>query len=379
MKKLAWLAVALGLGACSSLDKLNPFSSEPPKRKMAELTSFTPSAALASRWQVHVGVAGESEFHPAVTRSVVLAAAADGSLVRVEDGKEVWRIKAEQPITGGVGSDGRYAAVGTRKGEVLLYDALGKLQWKAQVSSEVLSAPVFVGGNVVVRSGDNRINAFALGTGKQVWTYQRATPALSLRSAVGVTAGEKTIYAGFPGGKLVALNASNGSPIWEGTVAIPKGTTELERIADVSSNPVVDGRVVCAAAYQGRVACFDAGSGEALWARDVSSSRGIALDRTRVFVSDDSGALQALDRDSGASLWKQNKLLGRGLTQPLVMGKFVAVADSQGVVHLLKTEDGSLASRIDTDASAIVAPPLAQEGGSFVVQTVKGSVFSLAF
>ena len=40
-------------------------------------------------------------------------------------------------------------------------------------------------------------------------------------------------------------------------MALPRGATELERVADVMGNPVVDERQVCAVAYQGRVACFD--------------------------------------------------------------------------------------------------------------------------
>jgi len=46
-------------------------------------------------------------------------------------------------------------------------------------------------------------------------------------------------------------------------------------------------------------------------------------------------------------------------------------------VHLLSREDGSFAARVETDGSAIVAPPLALDLTSFLVQTRNGGVFAI--
>ncbi|MFX9934765.1 PQQ-binding-like beta-propeller repeat protein, partial [Acinetobacter baumannii] len=74
---------------------------------------------------------------------------------------------------------------------------------------------------------------------------------------------------------------------------------------------MIAGREVCAAAFQGRVACFELSSGNAVWTRDISSSAGIDIDTQNLYISDDKGAVHALDRATGASLWKQDKLAGR--------------------------------------------------------------------
>ena len=101
-----------------------------------------------------------------------------------------------------------------------------------------------------------------------------------MRSAAPPVFAERFVFAGFPGGKLVALALQNGAPVWEGPVASPKGATELDRVADIVSVPVIDGRQICSVAFQGRVACFDMGQGGALiWARDISSAAGLALER----------------------------------------------------------------------------------------------------
>lgn len=373
---LASLAV-LALGACSTVEKLNPFSSSTPKAKPAELTSFQTTAEVRAGWQASIGSAGEFTFSPAVVGDSVYAAARDGSLARFDGGRPVWRIAVGQTLSGGVGSDGRLVVVGTPKGEVLAFDAAnGRESWKARVSSEVLAAPVVAEGLAIVRSGDSRIFGFDETDGKRRWVYQRSTPALSLRSAVGVVAAGRVTLAGFPGGKLLAIANNNGAAVWEVTVALPKGATELERVADVTSLPVVSGNVVCAAAFQGRVACFDGASGNTLWSRDMSSSVGLDIDNRYVYVTDDKGAVHALDRNSGASVWKQDKLAQRSVSRPLALGSHVLVADYQGVVHLLRREDGSFAARGNTDGSAVRADPV-RLGSGALVQTANGGLHAL--
>lgn len=368
-------------GGCSTIEKLNPFTSSGPKVAPAELTPITATAELLVNWQANVGASGESVFTPAVVGDSVYAAAGDGTLARFDGGRQVWRISAGQSLSGGVGSDGKLVVIGTPKGEVLAFDAqTGQAAWKARVSSEVLAAPAVGDGLVVVRSGDSRLFGFEVANGKRRWVYQRSTPALALRSNVGVLLAGNAILAGFPGGKLVAVASANGAALWEVAVAQPKGATELERIADVSSLPVIDGREVCAVAYQGRVACFDMNNGSQLWAREISSIAGLDMDAKSVYVSDDKGAVHALDRTNGSSLWKQDKLLLRGLSRPLVLGKHVAVADYQGIVHLLKSDDGAFAARLSTDGSAITAQPQRIVAGDnrFLVQTRNGGLYALS-
>jgi outer membrane protein assembly factor BamB len=45
------------------------------------------------------------------------------------------------------------------------------------------------------------------------------------------------VFAGFSGGKFVALALTNGGLRWEGTVSVPKGTTGAERVTDVIGLP----------------------------------------------------------------------------------------------------------------------------------------------
>ena len=377
-KTLFWLCTALLLGACSTIDSLNPFSSSKVKVKVAELASFEPKVQLRTLWQVRIGSAGIYTLAPAVVGNSVYAAAADGSLARFDGEKQVWRVSTGQPISGGVGADGKLVVVGTAKGEVRAFDAAtGKAAWKAQVSSEVLAPPDVADGLVVVRSGDSRISALDAADGKLRWVYQRSVPALLLRSNARVLMAGDTTIAGFPGGKLVAIANNNGASVWEATVALPKGSTELERVTDITSSPVLEGNAVCAVAFQGRIACFDVKNGTGLWSREMSSIAGLDMDSKQVYVTDDKGFVQALDRDTGATVWSLNKLATRSPTRPLALDGLVAVADVQGMVHLLSSDGGVFFGRAKTDGSAIRADPVRYANG-ILVQTSDGGLFAMS-
>lgn len=378
------LALVVALAGCSTVGDLwgDWFGTSAKKQIPAPLVEFKPSAMLSVAGSASVGDAGNSMFVPGQWQGAIFAAGRDGRLARFESGpsgglRETWRVDTGHKLSAGVGVGPTLAVVGTIKGDVLAFDHNGKAVWQAKVSSEVLAAPTVTQDTVYVRSGDGRVFAFDAADGKRKWFYQRATPTLTVRSAAGVILDHGGVFAGFGGGKLVALDASSGAVGWEASVAQPRGVGELERIADVTSNPVTDGQTICAAAFQGRVACFEMNSGNPIWGRDLSSLTGVAMDPRYVYVSEVKGAVHSFDKASGASLWKQDKLTNRQLSGPLVYRGYVVVGDLQGYVHVLSREDGSFAARIATDGSPIRATPQATANG-ILVQTLKGGLFLLS-
>ncbi|MHB9118680.1 MAG: outer membrane protein assembly factor BamB [Burkholderiales bacterium] len=348
--------------------------------KPSPLPDITPKVSLKLMWQAHIGAAGEFAFSPAIDGDSVFVGGKDGHIARLDaaNGHQKWNVDTHSTLSGGVGAGQGLVVVGTANGHVLAYDQKnGALLWNARVSSEVLSAPHLAGDRVIVRSADSHIVALDVQDGKAVWTYQRETPALTLRSYAGLLAVRGAVFSGFAGGKLAALDATTGLVGWEASVALPHGTSELERIADITSDPVADSRYVYAVAYQGRVACVDAQSGNLVWARDMSSYAGLNQDEKNLYVSDASGAVVALDKSGGASMWKQDKLLGRQLTAPDIGGGYVVVGDFQGYVHLLSREDGSLAGRFATDGTSIRVRPISLDGG-LLIQTSGGGLYAIA-
>jgi len=376
------VVAAIHVTACSSLPSINPMNwwASDSQQKMAELPATANTVQVRVMWQASLGSSRSSIFTPTVVGGSVYGAAADGNVTRIDagSGRIIWRVIASKDLAGGVGADGSLVVVGTADGEVIALEAdTGAVRWRARVSSEVLAAPAIAGELVLVRSADSRIFALDVRDGRRRWVFQRSASALAVRSPVGLVVSRDNAYAGFPGGKLVAIALSNGGVRWEATVAVPKGSNELDRVTDIVGLPRISEKEICAVAFQGRVACFDLSNGSPLWGREMSSVSGLGMDSGYVFVSDTRGAIHALDRTTGNSIWRQDRLYLRNLTAPLPFGRLIGVADVQGYLHLIARDTGSFEARIATDGSAISTAPILLEGG-VLVQTRAGNLFALS-
>jgi outer membrane protein assembly factor BamB len=346
-------------------------------RKPGPLPQLEAKVTPRIAWQQSVGRAAPG-IAPAVTPSAIYAAATDGTLMRLDvaTGRVVWKTSANKPLSAGPGAGESVVVVGTAKGEVLAFDADGKPLWTAHVSSEVIAPPRVSGTIVIVFSGDGRVYGLAAADGKTAWVDQRINPPLTVRNSAGGVVSRGGLLVGTPGGRLLAVDTQTGTVAWEGAVATPRGATELERIADVTSLPYVDESEVCAAAYQGRVACFELVRGSLIWSRDVSSLAGITADTQRLYVVDDKGVVHAFDRSNGASVWKQDVLAKRRIGGPQLVGDDLGVVDVEGYLHVLSRTDGAYVGRLATDGSLATAQPIAL-GGGLLWQSEKGTVFSV--
>jgi len=379
MRRLLLACTLILLGGCATMNPMNWFGSGPTGPKPAPLPVVTGPQSLRVVWQANLGAAGSFIFRPAAVGDSVYAAGRNGTVARFDaaTGAVRWRVSVGAQLSGGVGTDGTLVAVGTDKGDLIVLGAEnGEVRWRARTSSEILAPPEFGPDLVLARSADSRIFAFGAADGKRRWVYQRAAASLVVRSPAGMVVSNDHVFAGFSGGKLVAVALANGTARWEATVSTPKGATELERVTDIAGDPVIQGREICAAAFQGRVACYDLQTGNQLWARDISTLTGAGVDARYVFVSDEKGAVHAFDRSNGRTVWKQERLSHRRLSLPLPLGTEVAFGDYQGYVHAAARESGAFVSHVPTDGSAILAAPVILRGG-FAVQTQNGGLFVL--
>jgi outer membrane protein assembly factor BamB len=378
-----WLGLLLGtlvaLGGCASGDSRPDWAGVKDNTEPAKLVDFKQTAKFEVRWKSDIGDQGPDLLQTALTSDAIYCATGKGRLMRLDraTGKEVWSINTGIVVSGGVSSGDGMVFVGSDKGDVLAYDEDGKLKWKSLVSSEVLSVSQVADGTVMVRSGDGRIAGLNAADGKRVWMYERSTPALVVRSHAGVAIQRGVAFAGFAAGKLSAIRIKDGEVLWETQVSQPRGNTELERISDITSDPVVDDEQVCAVSFQGRTACFDTAQGNQLWSRDISSYTGMTVYSKYLYLSDSSGSVISLDKTNGGMTWKNSDLLYRRLTAPYASGKFVVVGDLDGYLHALNIDDGSFAARIKLDGGAIVATPMEMDDG-LLVRTRGGELYSLS-
>lgn len=361
------------LGGCGSTKPVKPPSPQPTAGKSIGRIAWSASAGSMRVTNKVLPI----NFAPVFSAGSIWFAATDGSVGKLDavNGAVVWRINVGKSLVAGIGTDGETAVVGAKDGSLIAVDANGKTKWTSQSTSEAVSVPAVGSGIAVVRFSDNRVYGFDSETGKRRWQVQRQSPALVLRQTNSSAIDAGSVYTGLPGGRLMAISLKTGAVRWEGAVSLPKGANEIERIADVVGTPLLSGKELCAVSYQGKLTCFDAASGRALWARDVASQSGLEIDNRIVSVVDEGGIVQAFSR-SGTTLWKQSALAKRTLTAPISVDGYLMVGDEDGFIYILSRDSGEIVGRVLTDGSALLPMPCAADKLA-VFQTSRGGIFAV--
>lgn len=364
----AWLTLvaALLLGACAS-DKPKPTPLEPIQAKL--------SARVA--WNTRLdGV--KFPLTVLARDGLFVVAASDGSVLALDaaSGQPRWRGDAGKPISAGVGSDGRFAAVATRDNELVVFEN-GSERWRKRLNSRITTAPLVAGERVFVMGVDRVVAAYDVLDGRLLWRLQRPNDALTLSQPGLLAAYKNTLIAG-QGPVMVGVDPLRGSVRWEVAMANPRGTNEIERLADLVGPALRVGDTLCARAFQSAVACARADSGTLRWTRNVGGQHAVGGDAELVAGADASDRVTAWRADSGDIAWTQDKFLYRGLSAPLVAPQAVLFGDADGWLHALSRADGEPVGRFATDGSAVVAQPVLHNGIVLVV-TRNGGLHAFRF
>jgi outer membrane protein assembly factor BamB len=274
-------------------------------------------------------------------------------------GRQLWRTDTHIPFGGGPAVHGNLLVLGATDGEVAEFDAdNGKLLWTVRLADEVVSSPAVSSRLIAVRTIDGALHALSPQNGHELWETQQHMPSLSLRGAAIPVIADHMVISGFANGKVLAVNASDGSQVWLATVSEPKGRTAIERLADVHGAAIVAGNDVYTVGYHGTVDMLALSSGQPWWSHKASSFRGLALGKRAVYMTTEDGAVEALNRKNGAVLWSQPALRYRSLTAPAVSDDAVIVADYQGYVHWLNKRTGAFEARAETGGVRVSNPPV---------------------
>jgi outer membrane protein assembly factor BamB len=373
MRRLFVFLLPLLLVGCSSMNPMNWWSDDSGEIPVAVLEDIQERVGLRKIWSSSTGGGMDHDrvkLVPFVQEGIVYVAERDGEVkaLRASSGRTVWSTDTELNISGGPGAGEGLVLVGTSDGEVVALDVVdGEERWRARVSSEVLSVPKAGRGVVVVHTIDGKLFALSAEDGRQLWIYDRSIPVLTLHGSSSPVISGPAVFCGFSNGRMVAFELESGRLLWEATVSVPRGRTELERMVDIDGDPLVLGGLVFVATFQGDLAAIVEQTGDVVWRRKLSSHAGLGGDFQQLYVTDEEDHVLAIDPRNGAALWKQEKMYGRKLTAPIPMGNYVLVGDFEGYVHVLSPEDGDLIGRIRVGADPISTPPYVEGGVAYIL------------
>lgn len=354
----------LGFTALLGTMVLAGCSSNEPFEEPSPLPDVVETVKLDTVWSMSVGDGHDGNFlylQPTLVGDTLYAVAADGMMVSVspENGKVFWQHELDRQIMAGVGADRNQLYLVSRNAELLSYGREeGDARWQAELPNEVLAPPQSNGSIVVVQTIDGKVLAFDTASGEKRWQYDGVVPILTIRGTATPLVGSELTLVAFANGQLFGLSSDNGQPLWQYAVGQPEGRTELERLVDVSAQPLVIDNAALVVGYQGSLAAVDIRNGQEIWRRNMSSLRTPTIAYGNVYVTESNGSITAVDGNSRQTVWSQDGLAWRQPSAPTVAGDQLMVGDFKGYLHTLALEDGAFTGQRALDSEGIRVPML---------------------
>lgn len=346
-QKVLWGALVLASGLLVGCGDENVVEPNPLPILQESKVSYD------SVWSVGFGKGIGDQFlnlQPAYAYGKLYLADNSGKVMALEPetGETIWTTTTTNAISAAITVASKLVVVGTREGEVVAFDAeSGEQKWLSQVSSEIIARPAVGDGFVVVNTVDGNVVALDADNGERKWFYDRSLPPLTLRGTSAPVIAHGAAIAGFANGKVGVFILQNGQLAWEKQVTAPSGRSDLERLVDVDSQPIVFGADMYVSSYNGNLLSLELRSGEANWSRELSAFKDMAIDNQTLLVTHDNGYISSLNRNNGNLLWTQKALFLRDTTSPVVFNDHIVVGDMGGYLHMLDRADGNLIGQLN--------------------------------
>lgn len=383
----ALLCVTL-LGGCSLFSgeedvvKISP----PPTVE----NQFTPQIL----WRSSVG-SGSGDYYinlrPGWWNNRVYAADRKGTVQALDasNGKKIWSVSLAEKgkwlsghqgamLSGGITVDGDHLYLGSENARVFALNTTdGSVQWKTTVAGEAISRPVVSDGLVLIHTSNGILQALDADNGEIKWTVNLDVPLLSLRGESAPATSLGAAFVGGDNGRVSAILLEQGQIIWQQNISQVSGATEIDRLSDVDSSPVIVDGVVYAVAYNGSLAALDLRSGQLIWKQNLGSVHNFIVDGRYIYLVDQTDRISAIDRDNGSTLWQQSALLHRKLTAPVIYQNTLVLADTEGYVHWMDISNGRFVSQQKPDSAGFIADPIVT-GNMLLMQAKNGNLYAIS-
>jgi outer membrane protein assembly factor BamB len=179
-------------------------------------------------------------------------------------------------------------------------------------------------------------------------------------------ASQGSIVAGFSSGELSAYRYENGRVLWGDALSRTSITTSVSSLSDIDADPVIDQGRVYAVGQGGRMVALDLSTGTRIWEQNLAGISTPWIAGEWLFVVTDDARLVCLARTSGKARWiaqlqrfknaKKNK--GNQVTWfgPVLAGDRLVLTNALGQIVFASPTDGSVQTKIDTKESFALPP-----------------------
>jgi outer membrane protein assembly factor BamB len=172
---------------------------------------------------------------------------------------------------------------------------------------------------------------------KRAWSVDFGSGSDELLLGLSPATDGARIYAGGHGGRVIAVDAPSGDPVWAVKTGLP-----------LSAGPAVGAGLLVFGTSDGEVFALSADEGKIVWRQPVTGEvlARPAVDRRRVVVRTVDGRLHALDPADGALVWtieqQVPRLSLRGNSVPQIRGDIVVAGFDNGRIAAYELESGDV-------------------------------------
>ncbi len=374
------------LSSCSLFNRENGSANTDPLIKVKN--KFIPN----NIWSASVGHGiGRyySYLRPAYQNNTLFAADRYGIVKAIDtrQGYEKWKVdltkytgffnsRGSAMLSGGLAVSNDKIYIGSEKAIVYaLNTSDGSLAWHVQVSGEVISLPVISNGTILIHTSNGQLQALNELDGALKWTVSLDSPSLSLRGESALATDGNIVVVGGDNGYISAVLLQQGQLIWKTYIAQPLGATEITRLNDIDSTPVIVEGIIYALGYNGNITAIDLYSGHILWQRVLSSVKDMIVDKESIYIVDYNDRLLALKTKDGQIIWTQDSLLHRKFTSPVILNGYLVTGDDKGYLHWINADDGHFVTQNLVNTSGFLATPLAIDD-KIVIQARDGTIYA---
>ena len=363
--------------------------------KEEEIVQVSPSPTVNNQFSIQQvwrnSTAGNTHIYsllgPINYENAVYVASRSGQVKAVDlsNGHTIWDKNLSQStlfssktalFSGGVSADDKYVYIGSERAVVYALDRNdGNVIWEKPVRGEVLARPVSSADKLIIHTANGNLQALNRNTGADEWDVMLEVPPLSVRGNSTPTIAHGAAIFGDDTGHVNAYYINNGQLIWQQRISQPSGSTEIAKLNDVDSTPVIEGNLAYAIGYNGNVVALDLSNGQIVWRKEMGSTHSFVVDSQQLFVVDQNDNVRAVSKNGGAILWTQAGLLHRQLTDPVIYENYIVVGDFEGYLYWLDKDNGEIVAKTQVSSSGLISKPLVVDN-KIVVQAKNGDIYA---
>lgn len=238
---------------------------------------------------------------------------------------------------------------GCNDGNLRAVDAVtGSVKWTFGTACGICGEPAVNSTTVYFGGQDGVVYAIDRFSGNELWSSGLGYHVFCDTGILSDT----LIVTGNSMGKVCALNARTGEPVWD------------DEIGGIVLGPVIVDSIIIFSTEGGKIAAFDP-SGNQLWSKDYSSQASPpSADSTGVYAGFSNGAVRKFSLDDGHVLWETDVVSSVSrcvMARPVIAGNRVLSGTNDGQLVSLTAAGGTVIWRQNFDNWLQLPPVVGKE------------------